>query len=74
MAAQMTVPSGVVPAGSVDLSTDLGGMVLPNPVMTASGCAANGKELHRFVVPHTVRLSRNAEHRLRRIRRRRCEL
>ena len=23
-------------------------MVLPNPVMTASGCAANGQELHRF--------------------------
>lgn len=35
-------------ASSVDLSTDLGGVRLPNPVMTASGCAANGKELHRF--------------------------
>ncbi len=34
---------------AVDLSTDLGGVVLPNPVMTASGCAANGRELHRFV-------------------------
>ena len=32
----------------VDLSTRLAGMALPNPVMTASGCAANGKELHRF--------------------------
>lgn len=31
-----------------DLRTDLAGMALPNPVMTASGCAANGKELHRF--------------------------
>ncbi len=32
----------------VDLSTHLGGLTLPNPVMTASGCAANGRELHRF--------------------------
>ncbi|PRY61480.1 dihydroorotate dehydrogenase (NAD+) catalytic subunit [Knoellia remsis] len=38
-------------AGSprVDLSVPIGaGRVLPNPVMTASGCAANGRELHRF--------------------------
>ena len=33
---------------ALDLSTDLGGIRLTNPVMTASGCAANGKELHRF--------------------------
>jgi len=32
----------------VDLSTTLGPVTLPNPVMTASGCAANGQELHRF--------------------------
>ena len=33
----------------IDLSVDLGfGRVLPNPLMTASGCAANGAELHRF--------------------------
>ena len=32
----------------VDLSIELAGMCLPNPLMTASGCAANGKELHRF--------------------------
>jgi dihydroorotate dehydrogenase (NAD+) catalytic subunit len=32
----------------VDMSTSLAGAVLPNPVMTASGCAANGRELHRF--------------------------
>lgn len=31
-----------------DLTTTLAGLTLPNPVMTASGCAANGKELHRF--------------------------
>ncbi len=33
----------------IDLRVDLGlGRVLPNPLMTASGCAANGAELHRF--------------------------
>jgi len=32
----------------VDMGVDLGPTRLPNPVMTASGCAANGKELHRF--------------------------
>ncbi|GGB68060.1 dihydroorotate dehydrogenase [Knoellia flava] len=33
---------------TVDLSVTLSGRTLPNPVMTASGCAANGRELHRF--------------------------
>ena len=32
-----------------DLTTHLGALTLPNPVMTASGCAANGRELHRFM-------------------------
>jgi dihydroorotate dehydrogenase (NAD+) catalytic subunit len=32
----------------VDMSVSLAGPRLPNPLMTASGCAANGKELHRF--------------------------
>jgi dihydroorotate dehydrogenase (NAD+) catalytic subunit len=32
----------------VDMSVRLAGASLPNPLMTASGCAANGKELHRF--------------------------
>jgi dihydroorotate dehydrogenase (NAD+) catalytic subunit len=32
----------------VDMSVTLAEVDLPNPVMTASGCAANGKELHRF--------------------------
>ncbi|MFN8098133.1 MAG: dihydroorotate dehydrogenase [Dermatophilaceae bacterium] len=31
-----------------DLGVDLAGMPLANPLMTASGCAANGRELHRF--------------------------
>lgn len=35
-------------APAVDMSVDLAGAVLPSPVMTASGCAANGRELHRF--------------------------
>ncbi|MGI8717609.1 MAG: dihydroorotate dehydrogenase [Lapillicoccus sp.] len=30
------------------MGVDLGPAHLPNPVMTASGCAANGKELHQF--------------------------
>jgi dihydroorotate dehydrogenase (NAD+) catalytic subunit len=33
---------------SVDLTTRLGGLTLPNPVLTASGCAAAGRELHQF--------------------------
>jgi len=33
----------------IDMSVDLAGMRLPNPLMTASGCAANGRELHRFL-------------------------
>ena len=32
----------------VDMSVTLADVELPNPLMTASGCAANGKELHRF--------------------------
>ncbi len=31
-----------------DLTTDLAGVHLPNPVMTASGCAAAGQELSQF--------------------------
>jgi dihydroorotate dehydrogenase (NAD+) catalytic subunit len=33
---------------TLDMSTTLGGVGLPNPLMTASGCAANGPEMHRF--------------------------
>jgi dihydroorotate dehydrogenase (NAD+) catalytic subunit len=32
----------------IDMSVTLGEVDLPNPIMTASGCAANGRELHRF--------------------------
>jgi dihydroorotate dehydrogenase (NAD+) catalytic subunit len=31
-----------------DLTTTLGSLTLPNPVLTASGCAASGRELHQF--------------------------
>lgn len=42
--------SAALPGSAVDMSADLGDdVVLPNPVLTASGCAANGKELHRFL-------------------------
>lgn len=36
------------PADGVDLSTTLAGVALPNPVLTASGCAAAGRELDQF--------------------------
>ena len=40
---------GATAAGAgIDMRVDLAGMRLPNPLMTASGCAANGRELHRF--------------------------
>ena len=35
-------------ADDVDLSIELAGAHLVNPVMTASGCAAAGRELHQF--------------------------
>lgn len=35
-------------SAGIDMRVDLAGMALPNPLMTASGCAANGRELHRF--------------------------
>lgn len=37
------------PGTSVDMSVDLAGVRLPCPMMTASGCAANGREMHRFI-------------------------
>ena len=41
--------SYVVDGRDIDMSVDLGhDIILPNPLMTASGCAANGRELHRF--------------------------
>jgi dihydroorotate dehydrogenase (NAD+) catalytic subunit len=36
------------PLPAVDLTTELGGVTFPNPVFTASGCAAAGQELDQF--------------------------
>ena len=36
------------PLPYVDMSTDLAGVTLPNPLMTASGCAGYGRELDQF--------------------------
>jgi dihydroorotate dehydrogenase (NAD+) catalytic subunit len=33
---------------ATDLTTTLGTLTLPNPVLTASGCGAAGRELHQF--------------------------
>src|SRR5690349_8420898 len=36
-------------AADVDLSSRLAGLRLPNPILTASGCAAAGREIGQFV-------------------------
>ncbi|MEO6715467.1 MAG: dihydroorotate dehydrogenase [Mycobacteriales bacterium] len=38
----------VVPGPAVDMTTTLAGVVYPNPMFTASGCAAYGQELDQF--------------------------
>jgi dihydroorotate dehydrogenase (NAD+) catalytic subunit len=51
MSSTLTVRSGAPqqPAGAVvDMSTHLGRFELPNPVLTASGCAGAGQELAQF--------------------------
>lgn len=40
---------GVRPAARIDMTADLAGIELPSPVLTASGCAAAGRELDQFV-------------------------
>ena len=44
----MTTSESATAGADIDMRVDLAGMSLPNPLMTASGCAANGRELHRF--------------------------
>ena len=44
----MSAPAAPAPAGDCDLTTHLGTARLPNPVLTASGCAASGRELQQF--------------------------
>ncbi len=34
---------------TIDMSAVLGGVVVPDPVLTASGCAASGRELEQFM-------------------------
>ena len=50
MTSEMTLrPAGEVPLGpEIDMSTKLGSVTFPNPVFTASGCAAAGQELDQF--------------------------
>jgi dihydroorotate dehydrogenase (NAD+) catalytic subunit len=45
---RITAPPAPMQLPDVDLTTALGRLVLPNPVMTASGCAAAGRELAQF--------------------------
>jgi dihydroorotate dehydrogenase (NAD+) catalytic subunit len=42
------------PAPKVDLGVDLGGLRLRNPVVTASGCFASGREMARFFALSTL--------------------
>jgi len=44
-----TAPTGVAPLPTVDLSTSIGQLELPSPMLTASGCAGSGRELDQFV-------------------------
>lgn len=41
-------PDEAPAAPALDVATRLGGLTLPNPVLTASGCAAAGRELQAF--------------------------
>lgn len=40
--------SGETPPPRVDMTTTLGWFAMPSPVLTASGCAASGRELDQF--------------------------
>ncbi len=44
----ITPESSEIALPDVDMSTRLAGVTLPNPVMTASGCAGYGRELDQF--------------------------
>ncbi|MHB1066023.1 MAG: dihydroorotate dehydrogenase [Candidatus Nanopelagicales bacterium] len=39
---------GREPVAHMDMGTDLAGILMPSPVLTASGCAAAGRELDQF--------------------------
>jgi len=40
---------GAVPLPVVDMGTSIGQLALPSPLLTASGCAASGRELDQYV-------------------------
>ena len=40
--------AGREPIVHIDMSTELGDMLMPSPVLTASGCAASGRELDQY--------------------------
>src|SRR5689334_19710103 len=42
------------PAGKIDLTTRVGSVTLPTPVLTASGTAGHGAELARYVDLSTI--------------------
>jgi dihydroorotate dehydrogenase (NAD+) catalytic subunit len=44
----LAVDEGAIPEDEVDLSVELGGVHLDNPITTASGCFASGAEMDRF--------------------------
>jgi dihydroorotate dehydrogenase (NAD+) catalytic subunit len=44
----MLRPEGEPPLPDVDMLARLGSLILPNPLMTASGCAGYGRELDQF--------------------------
>jgi dihydroorotate dehydrogenase (NAD+) catalytic subunit len=44
----LAVDEGALPEHDVDLSVDLAGIALDNPITTASGCFASGAEMDRF--------------------------
>lgn len=52
-AARTATPAGLVPA-DVDLTTTLAGVGLVSPILTASGCAAAGREIDQFVDVRTL--------------------
>ncbi|MTA66740.1 MAG: dihydroorotate dehydrogenase, partial [Actinobacteria bacterium] len=43
-----TKPETEQPLPDIDMSTHLGELPLVNPILTASGCAAAGRELDQF--------------------------
>lgn len=44
-----TAPAKEAPRADVDMSVSLAGLSMPNPITTASGCAAAGQELGQFL-------------------------